>query len=291
MPSAPVTVLVDAGLDDAVALCVLTGLGVPLAQVVATEGSLGLLITAAATRRLLVTLGNPVPVRLGADSGLRGPYPDGRDPFHGSDGFGGQAGSLAAAGVPAERVSPESLAGPVFCGSALTCVAGALAAGAAITEITWMGGAVAMGGNMTAAAEFNAWMDPPAADAVLSSGLPVRMVPLDITERFAWSGAELAALRQAGRAGSLLASALGTMVDRDGSFVPHDAVTVIAMVEPELFRWEARPVRCETRGEFTAGATVVDRRPWSEPGTVLVAADADVARVSARILAAVARVG
>jgi inosine-uridine nucleoside N-ribohydrolase len=128
--------------------------------------------TAAVTRRLLVTLGNPVPVRLGAGNGLLGPYPDGRDPFHGPAGLG-----------------------VVFCGAALTCVAQALAGGVAITEVVWMGGAVAMGGNMTAAAEFNAWMDPPAADLVLASGVPVRMVPLDVTERFAWADAELTALR------------------------------------------------------------------------------------------------
>jgi pyrimidine-specific ribonucleoside hydrolase len=287
--TAPVHAVVDGGLDDALALGVLTGLKVPLAQVVANEGSLGVRATALVTKRLLVTLGNPVPVRLGAAAGLLGPYPGGRDPFHGPDGFGGRAHSLAAAPVPAEPAA--GLAGVVFCGAALTCVAQAMAAGAAITEVVWMGGAVAMGGNMTAAAEFNAWMDPPAADLVLASGVPVRMVPLDITERFAWAEAELTALRDTGRAGSVLAGAFSFVVDRDGSYVPHDAVTVLAMVAPELFGWQARQVRCEPKGEFTAGATVVDRRPRSEPGTVLVVEDVDVAAVSDRILAAVAEIG
>jgi pyrimidine-specific ribonucleoside hydrolase len=287
--TASVHAVVDGGLDDALALGVLTGLKVPLAQVVANEGSLGVRATALVTKRLLVTLGNPVPVRLGAAAGLLGPYPGGRDPFHGPDGFGGRAHSLAAAPVPAEPAA--GLAGVVFCGAALTCVAQAMAAGAAITEVVWMGGAVAMGGNMTAAAEFNAWMDPPAADLVLASGIPVRMVPLDVTERFAWAEAELTALRDTGRAGSVLAGAFSFVVDRDGSYVPHDAVTVLAMVAPELFGWQARQVRCEPKGEFTAGATVVDRRPRSEPGTVLVVEDVDVAAVSDRILAAVAEIG
>jgi pyrimidine-specific ribonucleoside hydrolase len=287
--TASVHAVVDGGLDDALALGVLTGLKVPLAQVVANEGSLGVRATALVTKRLLVTLGNPVPVRLGAAAGLLGPYPGGRDPFHGPDGFGGRAHSLAAAPVPAEPAA--GVAGVVFCGAALTCVAQAMAAGAAITEVVWMGGAVAMGGNMTAAAEFNAWMDPPAADLVLASGVPVRMVPLDVTERFAWAEAELTALRDTGRAGSVLAGAFSFVVDRDGSYVPHDAVTVLAMVAPELFGWQARQVRCEPKGEFTAGATVVDRRPRSEPGTVLVVEDVDVAAVSDRILAAVAEIG
>lgn len=92
---------------------------------------------------------------------------------------------------------------------------------------------------MTAAAEFNAWMDPTAADQVLTSGVSVKMIPLDLTE---------------------------------------------------LFGWNPRLVRCETKGEFTTGETVVDRRPWGSSGHVLVAEDVDVPEVSARILSAVASI-
>ena len=52
----------------------------------------------------------------------------------------------------------------------------ALNAGNPVTEIVWMGGAVACGGNMTPAAEFNAWLDPEAADLVLGSGARLSMV-------------------------------------------------------------------------------------------------------------------
>ncbi len=45
--TAPVHAVVDGGLDDALALGVLTGLRIPLAQVVASEGSLGVRATAA----------------------------------------------------------------------------------------------------------------------------------------------------------------------------------------------------------------------------------------------------
>lgn len=150
-----------------------------------------------------------------------------------------------------------------------------------------MGGAVSVGGNMTAAAEFNAWMDPPAADRVLGSGTPVRMVPLDVTSRFHWSMAELEALHCAGRVGSILARALRFIVDRDGVFVPHDAVAAVALTSPELFVWRTRSARCETAGLFTSGETVVDRRPEGAAGTVAVAEDVDVAEVSAQIVAAI----
>jgi len=284
----PVHVIVDGGLDDAVALAVLVGLNVPLSQVIATEGSVGLATTALATQRLMVTLGNADPVRLGSDRGMIATYPAGRDPFHGPDAFGGQATSLAPASAPDQQA--QYLGGTVFCAGALTYVAQAIQAGHPIDEVVWMGGAVAVGGNMTAAAEFNAWMDPTAADHVFASGVSMKMIPLDMTQRFEWSAGEIKALRGAGRVGTLLADAIRYVQDRDGSFVPHDAVAAIAMTSPELFRWIPRQVRCETRGEFTTGETVVDRRPGGNPGRVLVAEDVDIPEVSARILKAIASI-
>jgi inosine-uridine nucleoside N-ribohydrolase len=284
----PVHVIVDGGLDDALALTVLVGLNVPLSQVIATEGSVDLVTTALATRRLMVTLGSADPVRLGSDRAIIGAYPAGRDPMHGVDAFGGQIALLAPASPPDEHAG--DLDSTVFCAGALTCVAQAIQRGRSIAEVVWMGGAVAVGGNMTAAAEFNAWMDPTAADDVLASAVSVKMIPLDVTELFEWSADEVRALRGAGRAGNLLADAIRHVQERDGIFVPHDAVAAIALTSPELFGWAPRQVRCETKGEFTTGATVVDRRPWGSSGHVLVAEDADVPEVSARILSAVASI-
>jgi pyrimidine-specific ribonucleoside hydrolase len=284
----PVHVIVDGGLDDALALAVLVGLNVPLSQVIATEGSVDLATTALTTQRLMVTLRTADPVRLGSDRAMIAAYPAGRDPFHGADAFGGQTALLAPASAPDQRAG--DLDGTVFCAGALTCVAQAIRAGRPIAEVVWMGGAVAVGGNMTAAAEFNAWMDPTAADLVLASGAGMKMVPLDVTERFKWSAGEIQALRGAGRVGNLLAHAIRYVQDRDGSFVPHDAVAAIALTSPELVSWIPRQVRCETEGEFTTGETVVDRRPWGSPGHVLVAEDVDIPEVSTRILEAVASI-
>jgi inosine-uridine nucleoside N-ribohydrolase len=284
----PVHVIVDGGLDDALALAVLVGLSVPLSQVIATEGSVDLATTALATQRLMVTLGSADPVRLGSDSAMTGAYPTGRDPFHGADAFGGQVTLLAPASVPDQHA--RDLDGTVFCAGALTCVAQAIQVGRPIGEVVWMGGAVAIGGNMTAAAEFNAWMDPIAADLVFASGVSMKMIPLDVTERFEWSAPEIQTLRGGGKVGNVLADAIGYVQERDGVFVPHDAVTAIALTSPELFTWTPRQVRCETKGEFTTGETVVDRRAGGSPGHVLVAEDADIPEVSARILKVVASI-
>ena len=215
-------------------------------------------------------------------------YPAGRDPFHGADAFGGQAASLTPASAPDQHAT--DLDGTVFCAGALTCVAQAIQGGCPVDEVVWMGGAVAAGGNMTAAAEFNAWMDPDAADHVPASGVSMKMIPLDMTRRFKWSAGEIQALRGAGRVGSLLADAIRYAQERDGVFVPHDAVAAIALTSPGLFTWTPRQVRCETKGEFTTGETVVDRRPGGSPGRVLVAEDVDIPEVSARTLKAVASI-
>ncbi len=283
----PLEVVVDGGIDDAVALAVLLGAGVPIRQVVATEGSVALPITARTTARFLASIGaGGVPVRLGARRGLGGPYPTARDPFHGADGFGGFGGDLAGAALPVSALA--RLEGPVFVSSAMTVVAQALHRDDPVTSVLWMGGAVAVGGNMTAAAEFNAWMDPTAADEVLTSACPVSMVPLDVTMSCRWSRDDLAALAALGPAGELLSRAAGALCERDGIFVPHDAVTAIALIEPARFSWRERHVRCEREGLVAHGATVVDRRRHAPPPNATVAEACDPREIRAAIFAAIA---
>lgn len=50
-----------------------------------------------------------------------------------------------------------------------------------IPRIVVMGGAIRVGGNTTPLAEFNTYCDPHAAQVVLGSGIPVTLVPLDVT--------------------------------------------------------------------------------------------------------------
>ncbi len=52
-----------------------------------------------------------------------------------------------------------------------------------LKEIVIMGGAVRTKGNVTSYAEFNIFSDPLAAKIVLESGLPIRLVPLDVTHQ------------------------------------------------------------------------------------------------------------
>ncbi len=51
----------------------------------------------------------------------------------------------------------------------------------AVREVIIMGGAIRHGGNTTPLAEFNTYCDPHAAHIVFHSGLPITLVPLDVT--------------------------------------------------------------------------------------------------------------
>jgi purine nucleosidase len=52
-----------------------------------------------------------------------------------------------------------------------------------LKEVVIMGGAVRVKGNVTPYAEFNIFVDPLAAKMVFESGLPITLVPLDVTHQ------------------------------------------------------------------------------------------------------------
>ena len=53
----------------------------------------------------------------------------------------------------------------------------------AVKELVIMGGAIQEGGNMTPLAEFNIYVDPHAAHIVFHSGIPITLIPLDVTHK------------------------------------------------------------------------------------------------------------
>ena len=53
----------------------------------------------------------------------------------------------------------------------------------AVKELVIMGGAIQEGGNMTPLAEFNIFVDPHAAHIVFHAGIPITLIPLDVTHQ------------------------------------------------------------------------------------------------------------
>jgi len=153
-----------------------------------------------------------------------------------------------------------------------------------LERIVWMGGAIAEG-NVTPAAEFNAFVDPEAAAAVFGSGIPVTMIGLDITHKALFGPAHAERLRDAGRAGRFVAELADFFLEFhrqryrfDGAPI-HDAMAVAHVIDPTLVETLSCNVEIETQSEFCDGRTVVDR--WlvrDAPRNANVGIDVDAER-------------
>lgn len=152
-----------------------------------------------------------------------------------------------------------------------------------IREIVLMGGGYFEQGNVTPSAEFNIYVDPQAADIVFRSGVPIVMMPLDVTHKALTSDARIAAIRALGsRVGEATAQLLD-FFDRydeekygtDGGPL-HDPCVIAWLLKPELFSGRHCNVEIETVSELTMGATVAD---WwgitGKPKNALVMRDVD----------------
>jgi inosine-uridine nucleoside N-ribohydrolase len=131
-------------------------------------------------------------------------------------------------------------------------------------RIVWMGGAIAEG-NVTPAAEFNAFVDPEAAARVFGSGIGVTLIGLDITHKALFTRTHADRLRGTGRAGKAVAE-LSDFFQRfhesrygfDGSPI-HDALAVAEVIDPSLVTTVECNVEIETASQWCDGRTVVDR--------------------------------
>lgn len=182
----------------------------------------------------------------------------------------------------------------------LTNVAALLRDGprALVREVVWMGGSTERG-NASPYAEFNAWVDPEAAAAVLASGVPVTMVGLNLTHQALATPEVVARIERLGTPlAAIVAGWLRFFGDayRDVFGFPappvHDPCVVALVAEPGVVRCVDAFVAVETAGEWTRGATVVDldgvlgREPNAR-----VAVELDVERFWDLMVAAVERVG
>jgi inosine-uridine nucleoside N-ribohydrolase len=156
-----------------------------------------------------------------------------------------------------------------------------------IAAISLMGGGTF--GNRSAAAEFNIWADPEAAAIVFGCGAPLVMAGLDVTHQLLVTPTRIADVDALdGRLAAVLADLFrffsSTYISRHDDIAGaalHDPLAVLALTHPALFEHTPRHVVIETRGEFTRGMTVIDRRTLTErqaPNcTVLDMVDADAA--------------
>lgn len=134
-----------------------------------------------------------------------------------------------------------------------------------IKQIVLMGGGFFEGGNVTPAAEFNIYVDPHAADVVFRSGVPIVVMPLDVTHKALTTAKRVEAFRKMGSKVGDATAALLDFFERfdeekygtDGGPL-HDPCVIAYLLKPDLFKGRHCNVSVETASDLTMGMTVID---------------------------------
>lgn len=263
----------DPGIDDAVAiLLALASPELEVAAIVAVAGNLPLAITEANARAICELGGrSDIPVYAGCARPITRP-PITAEHFHGETGLGTLVLQPAVKALQPEhgvdatidllRAAPEKSISWCALGP-LTNVAMAVIKAPDIVErvgeLVLMGGASRALGNTTPAAEFNIHADPHAAQVVFESGLPITMVPLDVTHQVRSTPERIA---RVAALGNPVAAAVAQLLQPSGTepSALHDPCVTAYLLAPELFRGSRVNVAVECESVLTLGMTVVDWR-------------------------------
>ncbi len=299
----------DPGHDDAVAL-LLAHAYADVLGVTTVSGNAPLEHTTHNALAVLELLGASTPVHSGAARPLVG-EPRHATHVHGEDGLGGASlpalrsdvAGVDAAGFLIQTTRAYSDVWIVAIGP-LTNVALALQRDPSLAErvagISIMGGSAPFG-NVTAAAEFNIWADPEAADVILRSGARVRMCGLNLTDQLRTSDSIIVQLRALGtKRADFVADLFEFLHQRMrgligvGESALHDPCAVFAVTHPQLLGFRTQAVAVELQGVHTRGMTVVDQRGFRRAGleteqtNVEVAYELDADRAMVLVLEAIA---
>ncbi|MCP4189433.1 MAG: nucleoside hydrolase [Planctomycetaceae bacterium] len=270
----------DPGIDDAVALCM--ALFDPRFEVVAITATAGNVDARQSSRNvqtIIEMLDPPRWPRLGMGRESSATSSGDRKDLHGADGLGNLGVTISelhhqhpSDKVIADAVRNEPGELTIIALGPLTNIARAISRDPDLTtmidQIIMTGGSVQGIGNVTPAAECNFYSDPESARAVFHSPITKTLVPLDVTRQLMFPFDLVDRLPHAEtRAGKLLHHvvpyafrAYRQQLGLEGIHL-HDAVSLVAALQPELFRTEEMAGDVETQGELTRGATVFDRRP------------------------------
>ena len=293
----------DPGIDDAVAIMFALACGkIEVLALTAVSGNLQADAVADNARKILSLVGaEGIPVAKGPQTPLCRPYP--RDPFfHGDDG-------LANLGVPSSPLPEDSRPAhdvivdlvnrhpgeiTILGLGPLTNLALALQADPAlpqkVAELIIIGGSYGLHAAGTERAtgdnpvsEWNIYVDPEAAKLVFEAGFNLLAIGLDVATqpKIDLSPAHRDRLAASSKKSAWFLNGVSRFVE-ERTFSSYcgliDSLAVAAALDRTLFSTVHLKVGIETKGEFTLGETVVDRREhfqWDHLPTVEVASDVD----------------
>jgi purine nucleosidase len=265
----------DPGIDDALAIFIaLASAELDVIGLTTVCGNIGIATTTRNAGRILALADRSrVPVLAGSAKPLVGPGFDTAD-IHGNDGLGGvdfpepeveeKGDAIEWMSSTLRNAHPGAI--DILALGPLTNIARLVLehpdAAQRIGRIIAMGGAVHEPGNFGSRAEFNLAADPDAADVVLRAGIPLVMVPLDVTRRVRATPETLAQLRAAGKP---VANACAALIEAyfqstasqsqiAESRPLHDPCVMALAVDPSLFNVEQIALRVDVAD----GALVID---------------------------------
>ena len=267
----------DPGVDDA--LAVLLALASPEIQLQALTTTQGNVTLAKATRNALSVLelacASRIPVASGSLLPLVQPL-RASAAVHGETGIGNsRLPEPKAQPVPQhavdyliERVLAEPKEISIFPIGPLTNIAMAIRKEPrftnAVKELVIMGGAILEHGNVTPQAEFNIYVDPHAAHIVFHSGIPITLIPLDVTHKCLLKQEHLNRLMKISSPISrFIRDAVEVYLDASfalgfGGSSLHDPLTLATIIAPELLTIKEYYVDVDISGGPSMGKTFAD---------------------------------
>jgi purine nucleosidase len=277
MPSKRIIIDTDPGVDDALTfLLALASPEIHLEALTTTQGNVTL---DKATRNALSVLelgrASHVPVASGSMYPLVEPLRASAF-VHGESGIGNsKLPEPQAKPVPShavdyliERVLAEPNEISIFPIAPLTNIAMAirkeLRFAKAVKELVIMGGAILEHGNITPLAEFNIYVDPHAAHIVFHSGIPITLIPLDVTHKCLLLQKHVDRLMKISSPISrFIRDAVGVYLKASiqlgyaGSAL-HDPLTLATILAPELLTLKEYYVDVDISGGVSMGKTFAD---------------------------------
>ncbi|HEX2995139.1 MAG TPA: nucleoside hydrolase, partial [Anaerolineales bacterium] len=134
----------------------------------------------------------------------------------------------------------------------------------ALKELVIMGGAIRESGNITQLAEFNIYVDPHAAHIVFHSGIPITLIPLDVTHKCLLKSEHVDRLMKIDSPISrfirdVFEVYLSFSMERgfDGIAL-HDPLTLATVIAPELLALKEYYVDVDISGGVSMGKTFAD---------------------------------
>jgi purine nucleosidase len=135
----------------------------------------------------------------------------------------------------------------------------------AVKDLIIMGGAIRHEGNTTALAEFNTYVDPHAAHIVFHSGMPMTLVPLDVTYQCILTSDDVQRMRK-------IDSPITKFIEDSTRFymefhdeyqgiqgcVINDPLALALTFAPELCTYQELPVDVDISGGVSMGKTIGD---------------------------------